>query len=908
MSMIGKSLAHYEITGQIGKGGMGEVYQAKDTKLGRDVAIKILPEEFALDPNRVARFQREAKLLASLNHPNIAAIYGLEESESIHFLVMELISGDTLSDRIKKGPIPVEEALKFALQIAEALEAAHERGVIHRDLKPANIKVTPEGKVKVLDFGLAKAFAGDETDLNLTDSPTLSEAATQQGIILGTAAYMSPEQARGKPVDKRVDIWAFGVVLYEILTGKALFLGEDITSTLARVLERKPDFSSLPTDIHPRILLLLERCLEKDIRNRYSSMNDPRVDIQKALIDPSGVSVSFDAEEGSKTKTGFMWLAVSIIMTALISGGTAWMLKKPPLPDPGKVIRFNYELPEGQKFNPGPTGTYSLAISPDGTQFVYGTKEGLYLRSMDQVGTRLIGGTDGNSMGASFSPDGEWIVYCDSREAKLKKISKSGGVPVDLCSADGFIYPFISWTSEDTILFSDLPDGGAKRISPSKGVPETLIKCNPENLTELGNPLFPQILPGETHILYTQLRGSGIEKSRIVVRSSESGEEKVLFTGAIAGRYLSTGHIIYVSSDKDSNNIYAVPFDLKKLETTGGPVPMVQNQSMSAISESGTLLYIPGNMTYFRRTLVWVDKAGYETPIPAEPYLYSYFRISPDGTKAAFTVDTGTGSDIYIFNFSSEVLTRLTFDEARDSDPLWTLDSRRIAFHSRREGTLGGVYLKNADGTGGIEHLVTTPNRNTYPLSWSSDGNILVTEEFSSSPPDGDIGIVVMGDHPERRLLFYGKYIEAFPQISPDGHWIAYVSNRLGQTEVFVNTFPDVDKGKWQISRKGGSSPRWSPDSKTLYYRNQDEVLSVSIDVDESFKAGKPELLFKGDYFSPINPMLEYQTWDISPDGERFLMIKQDFSGDDASGDEKPQQINVVVNWFEELKERVPVE
>jgi serine/threonine protein kinase len=376
--MIGKSLVHYEISAQIGKGGMGEVYQAKDTKLGREVAIKVLPEEFALDTDRVARFQREAKLLASLNHPNIAAIYGLEESDGTHFLVMELIEGETLKDRIKSGTIPVEEALKLALQMAEALEAAHEKGVIHRDLKPANIKVTPDGKVKILDFGLAKAFAGDQSNINLADSPTISAAATQQGMILGTAAYMSPEQAKGKIVYKRADIWAFGVVLFEMLTGKSLFSGEDVSSTLARVLEREPDYSTLPQMLHPRIQFMLERCLRKDPKDRYSSISDARVDIQSVLADPSGVFAqpSFITKPKKRLRVGISWLAAALVFGLVIAGVAVWYLKPPEPPD---ITRFYYELPEGQQFST--LNAKVLAVSPDGKQFIYNTSKGIYLRS-----------------------------------------------------------------------------------------------------------------------------------------------------------------------------------------------------------------------------------------------------------------------------------------------------------------------------------------------------------------------------------------------------------------------------------------------------------------------------------------------------------------------------------------------
>jgi serine/threonine protein kinase len=445
MSMIGKKLAHYEITNQLGKGGMGEVFRAKDQKLGRDVAIKVLPEEFAKDTDRVARFQREAKLLASLNHPNIAAIYGLEESGGKNFLVLELVEGDTLADRIKAGPIRVEESLKLALQIAEALEAAHEKGVIHRDLKPANIKVTPEGKVKVLDFGLAKAFAGEQIEVNLSNSPTLSEAATLQGVILGTAAYMSPEQAKGKAVDKRADIWAFGVVLFEMLTGRQVFTGETVSDTLASVLAREPKWQSLPSNLHPRIRLLLERCLKKEPRDRYGVINDARVDIQEVLADPSGVLVesAAAAKPPKRLRLGLAWIAAVII--SLIAGGVVvWKLKPT---EPRQVIRLDYELPEGQQF--GGLDMRSLAVSSDGKQIAYSTSKGLYLRSVNELTAKLIAGTEGATGQPFFSPDGKWIGYVS--ESKLTKISINGGSPVVLCDVQ--LVAGASWHEDNTIMY-----------------------------------------------------------------------------------------------------------------------------------------------------------------------------------------------------------------------------------------------------------------------------------------------------------------------------------------------------------------------------------------------------------------------------------------------------------------------
>ncbi len=943
--MIGKKLAHYEITSQIGKGGMGEVYQAKDTKLGRDVAIKVLPEEFAFDPNRVTRFQREAKLLASLNHPNIAAIHGLEESDDTHFLVMELIPGDTLADRIKAGAIPVEESLKLALQITEALEAAHEKGVIHRDLKPANIKVTPEGKVKVLDFGLAKAFTGDETDVNLTDSPTLSEAATRQGVILGTAAYMSPEQARGKAVDKRADIWAFGVVLYEMLAGKALFAGEDITSTLARVLERKPDFSTLPDNLHYRVRLLLERCLKKEPKNRYSGINDARVDIQEVLADPEGANTwqVSGMESRSRQRSTTTWAALTVFLIA-VSGAIGWYLKPSPPPEPKRVMRFTYELPEGQLFNRGEDGGFDihLAVSPDGERFVYGTTEGLYLRSMDTLDATLISGTDGFSGQPQFSPDGQWICYWSASEKKLKKVAVGGGAAAVLCDT-GIAVNGISWEPDNSILYSDIMNGGIKRISANSGTPEILIK---EDLTGIakkegnGYPVFPGLLPDGKTLLFTRAWSTNPADWQMVAQSLESGDCKSLVEGAIAGRYLPNGHLLYAlyeSNALDVSDLIAVPFNPETLEVTGGQVLLFEGLSAGAVSQSGTLIYVSrpadtagsaGQTASDADSLVWVDLEGHEDPIGAPPNIYKNPRISPDGMKVAIYFVSGSNQDIWVWDFVRETMSRLTTSEANDLTPLWTPDGRKIAFCSMREaaaanGGIGGIFLKAADGTGEVEFLGSVKNRMIFPGTWSADGKSLVAAEYdlsgagSLSSPHFEISMFSMeGDH-ERAPLIEGNFTQSFPRISPDGKWIAYSSDKSGRHEVYVRPFPDVNK-EWLVSNSGGSCPLWSPDGKKLYYiaggDAVEAVMEVAVETESVFNPGKPRLLFHGRYRGPGEQGGGGAPWDIHPDGKRFLMIKPPGVDTEATQDQKPEapkpqpKIHIVVNWFEELKELVPVE
>ncbi|MBP1610403.1 MAG: serine/threonine protein kinase, partial [Acidobacteria bacterium] len=660
---IGQTLAHYQIKSQLGKGGMGEVYRAHDGKLDRDVAIKTLPPEFARDPDRVARFNREAKLLASLNHPNIAAIYGLEDSGGTNFLVLELAEGPTLADRIKAGPIPIEESLKLALQIAEALEAAHEKGVIHRDLKPANIKVNPEGTVKVLDFGLAKAFAGEAAELNLSNSPTLSNAATQQGVILGTAAYMSPEQARGKAVDKRADIWAFGCVLYEMLTGRAAFSGDDVSDILAAVIRSEPEWIGLPKNLHWRIRELLERCLGKDARNRYSGISDARVEIQKALTDPSGVLAPPALTIGSKRKPGLglPWIAAIVVLSVIVAGVAVWRFKPA---EPRQIVHFEYNLPDGQQFSN--LGFEAVAISRDGKQLAYSTPKGLYLHRLDESGAKLIAGTEGDVQNPFFSPDGKWLGYFSTTEQRLKKIPVGGGAPLSLCDVPHRMWG-AWWNRDDTILYG-LQGVGIMRISASAGNPECIVK------RKTGSLISPQSLPDGKSLLYTSLP---MPLEKIVVQSPKFKEGKELFKGMVA-RYLSSGHIVYMVSDNFA--LHAVPFDLDRLEATGKPVPVLESVSRYDISDSGTLVYIPGSGGYIsaRRAFVWVDREGKEVPLSAPPGEYSIFRISPDGKRVALAAGSIFKSNIYIWDTVRETLTRLIPDEGTwNSTPLWTPDGKR---------------------------------------------------------------------------------------------------------------------------------------------------------------------------------------------------------------------------------------
>jgi len=879
-SLQGKELGNYLITRLIGKGGMGEVYLAKDRKLGRDVAIKVLPEGFDRDADRVARFKREAKLLAALNHTNIATIHGLEESDGIHFLVLELVEGETLAERLKRGPIPVEESLELALQIAEALGAAHENMVVHRDLKPANIKITPEGKVKVLDFGLAKAISEEAPD-DLSNSPTLSDMATRQGMILGTAAYMSPEQARGKAVDKRTDIWAFGCVLFEMLTGKTVFSGEDVSDILAAVIRAEPDWDKLPRTLNWRLREVIERCLKKDPRNRYHDISDVRLDIQNILANPNSVVSDSNkiTEPKTKLKTTLPWIA-AIILTAVIIGIAVWPLKPTSLPEPRQVIRLEYSLPEDQHLDD--SGNQSISISPDGSKFVYATETGLYLRYLSTTDAELIRGTGGKPQRPFFSPDGKKIGYWSDTNNQLEVIDTIGGIPQHI-TKDESLGSF-SWATDDKInygRYSESSNGIIAQVSVADGTLEEIVKVETSTIAA------PYVLPSGGAVLFSKLTNIG---STIWVYSIKDKEMNYLVDG-IAARYLPTGHIVYV---KDSN-LYATGFDLDKLEIVGGERRLVENiignyEPYYAVSASGTLIYLSG---LTKRTLVWVDRAGNIVPVSDRliPYNYRYPSLSPDGLKIALTVRNTENSKIHVWDILREELSSLSPDYAER--PIWSPDGEQIVFRSKN-----GISLINQSGQGSIKNLFPDPDgKAIFPWAWTEDNEITLLEY--NPPGNFDIAVLNLQDEPKWEPLFQNKdYIETQPKVSPSGIWMAYTTNSSDQNEVYICPFPDVDKKSCKYVSTG-HSPLWSLDGKELFYRKGDAVMTVPVQTEPELKLEKTDTLFEGSFVSPTFEAgdLDTDTWDIGPD-ERFLMIK-----------ESPvSKINIVVNWFEELKQKVPVE
>jgi eukaryotic-like serine/threonine-protein kinase len=887
----GTKLGSYEVVAQIGAGGMGEVYRARDTKLARDVAIKVLPANFVNDPERLSRFQREARMLAALNHANIATIYGLEQSGGVTCLVMELVPGETLAERVKAGPLPIEEALKIAVQIAEALEAAHEKSIIHRDLKPANVKVTPEGKVKVLDFGLAKAFGGDAANDDPSNSPTLSAAATMQGVILGTAAYMSPEQARGKSVDKRTDIWAFGCVLYELLTRKQAFHGESTTEILSAVLREEPDWQALPASTPVKARGLLGRCLQKDLRRRLHDAADARIEIEEVLAAPAMQEPAVAAKGVRAIGMRMQILGVgALLLVAVIASVAAWNLKPASPPPPKPVSRTVITLPPGQQLAGLENGP-ALVLSSDGTHLAYVARQGntqqLFLRAMDSLESTPIPGTEG-AVSPFFSPDGQWVGFFAG--GALKKVPVSGGAAQTLGVASS--PRGANWSSQGTITFAPQNVSTLQQVPDAGGAAQSLTRFENADTTHR----WPEFMPSGKAVLFTVASNAiNFTNAQVVVQSIGTGERRNLVQGGMNPRYASSGHLVHVQG----GSLLAVPFDSQRLTTTGAAVPVVEGVMQSSvsgaaqysISTTGSLAYVPGGVESARSRLVWVSRNGAEQPLAASAHAYLLPRLSPDGRRVAVVIQEQE-SHIWVYDISRETLTRLMFEGNNNSSPAWTPDGKRIAFNSSKEGQLN-IFWELTDGGGGLEQLTTGQYIET-PISWSPNGQLLAFFEVNPVT-QRDIWVLRMSDRKAQPFL-RTQFDEAVPQFSPDGRWLAYISNETGRHEVYVQSYPGPG-GKWQVSTEGGTEPAWNRNGRELFYRSGDKMMSVDVTTQPSFSVGKSRMLFEGQYAPTPYPGTNY---DVSPDGQRFLMVKP------GEQEAATTQINVVLNWFEELKRRVP--
>jgi eukaryotic-like serine/threonine-protein kinase len=888
-------LGPYEITGALGAGGMGEVYRARDTRLGRDVALKVLPEAFARDAERLARFRREAQVLASLNHPNIAAIYGFEDSGATHALVMELVEGPTLAERIKSSAIAMDEALPMAKQICEAMEYAHERGIIHRDLKPSNVKVTAEGNVKVLDFGLAKAIEGDASAASVENSPTLSAVATRAGFLLGTAAYMSPEQARGKNADRRSDIWAFGVMLFEMLSGKRLFTGDTTSDTLAEVLKMEPEWKALPENTPLRIRELVQRCLKKDPRQRLQSIGDARIVIEETLAGGTETG-AFAAPIGTRRKTGELVLAAAAAVAAIAAAVLA-VLYFMRGPGETRAIRADIKPAANTALTNYNGGTGGFAVSPDGMRVTYVAERPdgrsvLWVRSLDSLQAQPLEGTEGANE-PFWSPDSQFIGFF--ADGKLKKIEATGGPLLTL--ADAPRGRGGTWNRDGVILFVPLFNTPVFRISAAGGVATQVTTLNRDN--NESSHRWPYFLPDGRHFLYlggTPFTPVGSPTNSIMVGSLDSKETKFLFHNN-SNAIFASGHLLFVRQ----NTLMAQAFDSKRLELTGEAVPIAEGveevatrvQGSFSASDNGTLAYL--EMGSYSHQLIWLDRSGKQVGVVPGADSYTDPHISPDGRELAYVLESPS-TDLWLYDIARGIKTRFTFGSGNEA-PVWSRDGSRIAYTSVRNGNFG-IYEKSADGSGHEEVLVKPGPDQIYPLDWSPDGKYLAYLYWQFGGTTQVWILPLQGEHKPHAYNLTQQSssptYQAIAHFSPDGKWLAYSSGESGTLEVYVTPFPGPG-GKWQVSTDGGWFPQWRRDGKELFYMSLDnKVMSAEVrENGQSFVIGAVKPLFQT---RPYLGIFIASLFDVTGDGQRFIVP---YDTGQAN-----RTISLVVNWTALLKKQ----
>lgn len=923
----GTRIGPYEVLGSLGAGGMGEVYRARDTRLKREVAVKVLPASVAADRDRVARFEREAEILAALNQPNIANIYGVEESDGMLALIIELIDGDDLAARIARGPIPLDEALTVAGQIADALEAAHERGIIHRDLKPSNVKVRPDGVVKVLDFGLAKVIgsageaggAGTAGAIDVTNSPTITSPAllTGMGIILGTAAYMAPEQARGKPVDRRADIWAFGCVLFEMLSGRRPFSGNEVTDVIVAVVSQEPDWERLPANVPDTIRRLIRRCLIKDLRGRLPHIGAARLEIDEALQGPRSPGVMEQSVPHSTARSArARWWSVAAVAAAFAAATASAMLAARFIVTSLDTTSALAE-PTRLMLAPAPQHAISvsgfdrdLAISPDGRRVAYvgGNATAILVRGLDRVDPIRID-AGGMPHHPFFSPDGAWIGFVDGFSA-LRRVPAAGGRVETICRTwQPELTP--TWGDDGTIVFRR--SNALWRVAAAGGEPEPLLSPDPKS-GEVAL-ISPQFLPGAREILFgiiqsasagSPLTADTTIRTLIAVLDLKTRRTKIVLRDANNARYVNSGHLIYQSgtSGEVSLNgrragdvLRAVRFDLARLEIVGEPITLDEPIFKTPlggygdfdVSATGTLAYVPESIQAAARRLVWMDREGREEPIDLPVRAYAYPSIDPSGKLVALDI-RDQDNDIWIWDIARHTLRRLTFDRAVNQYPVWSPDGRRVA--SMLPTTL---RWQSADGSGAPDVLATNLSP-TAPYSFSADGGQLVFRQNHEETGHDLMRLVVKTGKVEP--LLQTRFNELNARISPDGRWLAYQSDESGSPEIYVRPFPDVNAGRWQVSTGGGRVPTWSGDGRELFYLVGDGTfMSAAIEPGPSFVSRTPVKLFSGNFYLGGGNSIG-RTYDVMPDGRRFLMIKADAG--------PPIAPVVVLHWTEELRRRLP--
>jgi eukaryotic-like serine/threonine-protein kinase len=908
----GRRLGPYEILSSIGAGGMGEVYRARDTRLDRIVAVKVLPTHLADRSELRERFEREARTIASLNHPHICVLHDIGQQDGIDYLVMEYLEGETLAQRLVKGTLPLEQVLQYAIEISDALDKAHRKGVTHRDLKPGNIMLTKSG-TKLLDFGLAKMKQEvAPANVELSQIATADEPLTAKGTIVGTLQYMAPEQLEGREVDARTDIFAFGAVLYEMATGKRAFEGKSQASLIAAILEREPPaMSSLQPMTPPGLDRVVKRCFAKEPEKRWQTASDLCEELKWIAEGGSQVVSKPGAALKGLGALGRRELILGVgalLVVAAVTGLAIWNLKPTPSPPAQPVTRMVLNLPPGQQLAGLELGS-SVALSPDGTHLVYvarqsGTQQ-LYLRAMDDPEGKPIPGTEG-AVNPFFSPGGQWVGFFTG--GTLKKVSVSGGAPLALGDAAQALGA--SWGSRGMIALATAAAGVLQQVPDAGGMPHPLTHIEKGENTHR----WPEFLPGGTSVLFTAgMAGPSFINEEIAVQLIGTGERRNLVQGAVYPRYAPCGYLVYAQG----GTLIAVPFDPQRLAVMGAAIPVVDGVLQSSVSgatqysfsATGSLVYVSGGLqSTVQSKLVWVNRNGVEQPLAAPVHAYVFPRLSPDGRRVAVSIQEKE-MQIWLYDLSRETLTRFTFEGNTNLNPVWTPDGKRVAFTSNKEGPLN-PFWQLADGSGGLERL----NSSEYvqvPMSWSPDGQVLAFIEINPttgldiwalrmsgpSAGSGQAASAASGQVRKAQSFLGTPFNETAPRFSPDGRWLVYISNESGRNEAYVQPYPGPG-GKWQISTEGGTEPLWNPNGRELFYRSGDKMMAVDITTQPGFAAGKPKMLFEGQY---VPTPLTAPYYDVSSDGQRFLMLKPVEQAQSA-----PTQINVVLNWFEELKRRVP--